>query len=111
MAQDWYVMMNNQQVGPVSPQQLRQMAQSGQLQPTDTVWKEGMANWMPASTIKGLPFGGGAIAPGPAPAAAPSGGYAPARQRQAAPVSADAGLSKNFQFDGGASDFFVVWLL
>src|SRR4051812_34375097 len=109
MAQDWYLMVSGQQVGPVTGQQMRDMASSGQLQPTDTVWKEGMPNWVPASSVKGLPFAaGGAIAAGPAP----GGAIAPARKRPAAaPSERGGGVSGNFQFDGTANDFFMVGLL
>lgn len=106
MAEQWYVTMQGQQVGPVSPQQIREMAASGQLQPTDTVWKEGMAQWVPASSLKGLPFRGGAVAP--------SQGQSPAWQPQQAgyrPAAPSANVSKNFQFDGSAGDFFVTALL
>jgi hypothetical protein len=33
---------------------MKQYAGSGQLLPTDLVWKEGMEGWKPASTVKGL---------------------------------------------------------
>jgi hypothetical protein len=120
MAQEWYVTMAGQQYGPVTPQQLREMAMSGQLQPTDSVWKQGMANWVPAKSIKGLPFNT-AVAPAPAPA--PTQPYAPAPEQAFAPGPAPvyqptvtpkyaaAPASKNFRFDGRAGDFFVTALL
>ena len=58
MATEWYYTNNGQQAPvPVSAAQLKQLATSNQLQPTDLVWQDGMENWMPASSIKGL-FGG-----------------------------------------------------
>jgi hypothetical protein len=55
MASEWHYTLNGQPAGvPVSSSQLRQLAASGQLQPTDLVWQEGMANWAQASSIKGL---------------------------------------------------------
>jgi hypothetical protein len=50
----WYYSKNNQQQGPVSPEQLKQLAVSGQLQPSDLVWKEGMGQWVEGRKIKGL---------------------------------------------------------
>jgi hypothetical protein len=50
----WYYTRNKQKVGPVSSDQLRQLTTSGQIQPDDLVWKEGMAQWIKASQIKGL---------------------------------------------------------
>jgi hypothetical protein len=68
MANDWYYTQNGQPAqAPVSAAQLKQLAAAGQLQPTDLVWQEGMANWAPASSIKGL-FGG-PIKEAPSPAA------------------------------------------
>jgi uncharacterized RDD family membrane protein YckC len=54
MAGEWYVGKNGQQSGPFTSRQLRQMAADGQLSPTDLLWKEGMNDWAPCSSIKGL---------------------------------------------------------
>ncbi|QDT59424.1 hypothetical protein SV7mr_19310 [Stieleria bergensis] len=54
MASEWYYGRNGQQQGPVTSNQLKQLAQSGQLLPTDFVWKEGMSEWAKASKVKGL---------------------------------------------------------
>jgi hypothetical protein len=51
---DWYYTKNGQQQGPVTSAQLRQLAQSGDLQPTDMVFKEGGSQWVAASTIANL---------------------------------------------------------
>jgi hypothetical protein len=51
---EWHYSKNNQQQGPVSAEQLKQMAASGQLQPTDLVWKQGMSQWSEAHRMKGL---------------------------------------------------------
>lgn len=53
MAQ-WHYSKDGQQQGPVSPEQLKQLAATGELQPTDLVWKEGMSQWVAASSIKSL---------------------------------------------------------
>jgi uncharacterized RDD family membrane protein YckC len=54
MAEGWYVGRNGEQSGPFSPQQLKQMANAGQLSPADLLWKDGMPNWVPCSSVKGL---------------------------------------------------------
>jgi hypothetical protein len=51
---NWYYAKDEQQQGPVTPAQLKSLANSGKLLPTDLVWKEGMADWAPASDVKGL---------------------------------------------------------
>jgi hypothetical protein len=55
MANEWHYTQNNQPAAaPVSTAELKQLAASGRLQPTDLVWQEGMPNWVLASSIKGL---------------------------------------------------------
>jgi len=73
MSAEWFYLKNRQNLGPFSQDQLRQLAQQGQLLPTDLVWKNGMANWSPANSIPGLLPGRQQtpVAPTP-PAAAPS---------------------------------------
>lgn len=41
----WYYAENNSQQGPVSDEQLRQLAASGRINPQSLVWKAGMAEW------------------------------------------------------------------
>lgn len=63
-ANEWYYTVNGQQsTSPVSAAQLKQLAQAGQLQPTDLVWKDGLPNWVPASSLKGLFSASSAAAP------------------------------------------------
>jgi hypothetical protein len=51
MSSEWHFVRDGQRQGPVSPTQLHQLALSGQLQGSDLVWKEGMAEWSSASGI------------------------------------------------------------
>lgn len=64
MARDFYYVQNGNRLGPVSAAELKQLGATGQLQPTDLVWKEGMASWVPASSVKGL-FGSPEPSPRP----------------------------------------------
>ncbi len=50
----WYYTEQGQRLGPVSSTQLKQLAASGRLQPSDMLWKEGMAQWAAASQVNGL---------------------------------------------------------
>ncbi len=61
---EWYWMKNGQKHGPVDTVGLKQLARTGQLQPTDTIWREGLPNWVPASQAKGLEFGRSQPQPG-----------------------------------------------
>ena len=62
-AAEWYYTLNNQQQGPVTLEALQAMAANGQIQRTDLVWRQGMANWQPAADVPGV-FGAAAAAPG-----------------------------------------------
>jgi hypothetical protein len=53
-AAPWYFTREGNRYGPYTTTQLKQFAVSGQLLPTDLVWKEGAEGWKPASTVKGL---------------------------------------------------------
>jgi hypothetical protein len=50
----WWYAHGGEQLGPVSPADLRQLAANGSLAPTDLVWREGMPQWAPAGRVKGL---------------------------------------------------------
>lgn len=54
MSTQWYVNRNGKHEGPLTGAQLKQLADNKQLQPDDLVWKEGLADWIPARQIKGL---------------------------------------------------------
>jgi GYF domain 2/Domain of unknown function (DUF4190) len=56
-AAEWYYTLNNQQQGPVTLEALQAMAANGQIQRTDLVWRQGMANWTAAGEVPGV-FGG-----------------------------------------------------
>lgn len=54
MANLWHYKRQGEQFGPFSDQQLKQLAVSGKLQPSDMVQQEGSAEWVPANRLKGL---------------------------------------------------------
>ena len=54
MAAEWYYTTNKQQMGPVSWDELRQLATQGLLKPNDLVWTGGMAEWVKATGQAGL---------------------------------------------------------
>lgn len=66
---NWYCNVRGQQSGPLTDDAFRRLALSGQLQPADLVWQEGMPQWVPAMTVRGL-FA-------PAPQQAMPGPFAP----------------------------------
>lgn len=54
MADTWYVGIKGQRSGPFTSSQVRQMAARGELGPGDMLWREGMSDWVAASTVRGL---------------------------------------------------------
>lgn len=69
MGDQWYFSRDGKQAGAVSEAELTQLASSGQLSPTDMVWKEGMSGWVHAAKVKGLFLATNTIGPPPLPAA------------------------------------------
>lgn len=62
---DWYVQVGQQQYGPVAEDVVRDWITQGRILPANYVWREGMSQWVAASTVFIFPNG-----------AAPSGGGA-----------------------------------
>ena len=86
---EWYYAHDNQQHGPVSGSQLKQLADAGHLQPGDLVWKEGLPNWVAASSLKGLFPAAAPAPPPPAPDEVPLGEIQPLESRRPRASGAD----------------------
>jgi len=70
----WYYAQGDEEKGPVTTAQLKTLAANKQLQPTDLIWKDGMADWAPANTVRGLFDSASGSSPNiPAQANPPSG--------------------------------------
>jgi hypothetical protein len=54
MTNEWFYAKDGKQLGPISAAEIRGLATSGEFQPSDLVWRQGMPNWEPAVRIKGL---------------------------------------------------------
>jgi len=54
MTQEWHYVKDGQRHGPITARQLKGLAASGDLQPTDLVWTDGRDEWKPASIVKEL---------------------------------------------------------
>jgi hypothetical protein len=50
----WYYARNDQQFGPVSASELKQLADAGGITPDDLLWREGMDAWTTAINLRGL---------------------------------------------------------
>ena len=51
---EWFYRKGDNKHGPVDTASLREMAASGELGPSDLIWREGLAQWVPAGKAKGL---------------------------------------------------------
>lgn len=85
MSQQWYYAKDGQRQGPIASDTLKEMAISGQLQPSDHVWREGMSNWVPAGKLKGLFPDVALKKPPPLPAAIASAAESGRRSADVAP--------------------------
>lgn len=47
----WYYSKNGSQLGPIGAAEIEAKLRSGEIAPTDLVWKDGMADWVPASQV------------------------------------------------------------
>jgi len=65
MPSQWFYVRDKKRIGPVSWEQLQQLARGGQLAPTDMVLQEGSPRWQTVAELSGL------LPPPPAKAAAP----------------------------------------
>ncbi len=61
MANQWHYTCKGKEMGPIAPAELKRLAETGSLLPTDLVWKDGMADWVRAGSLKGLLPGSEAI--------------------------------------------------
>jgi hypothetical protein len=88
MSVQYHYSRGGQSFGPVSVEQLRQLASAGQISATDLVWRDGLAEWVPAGRLKGLFAHAGSPAEGQSAAAASAA--APAAAGPAAAPAAHA---------------------
>jgi hypothetical protein len=51
MAGEWYYFKGGETIGPVSAVDLKNLAERGEIEPTDLVWRDDMPEWRPADTI------------------------------------------------------------
>jgi uncharacterized protein YbaR (Trm112 family) len=51
---NWYIERGEQELGPFTVFELKEMGVAGKIERTDAVWKEGMANRVPATRVRGL---------------------------------------------------------
>lgn len=54
MSAQWFYTKNDEKKGPVTDKELKDLASNGGISPTDSLWKEGMAEWKAAGTFKSL---------------------------------------------------------
>lgn len=85
-AANWYYAKGQERHGPVTADQLRHLAATGQVLPTDFVFQEGMHNWVLASKVQGL-FSTSAAAPASQSATAHAPASEPAKPSSSQPAA------------------------
>ena len=105
----WKYMYNGQQCGPVDTAALLALLKNGTLTPETTVWKEGMANWVPIRTVPEL--SGSAIGGVPPQAVPPFSGAATPLADGETPDPADVDKNKVFAVLAYLGILFLVPLL
>src|SRR2546421_8645144 len=50
----WYYTKGSERMGPVDFAQMRELIGSGRVASSDLVWRAGMANWLPLSSVPEL---------------------------------------------------------
>jgi len=50
----WYLVIDNVQAGPFNEEALKQIIDNNLIKPETLVWKSGMRQWMPASSVPEL---------------------------------------------------------
>lgn len=77
MADQWFILRDDRKYGPYSSAQMKQMAEGGQLLPSDMVQEEGTAQWLSAVQVGAFfPSTGSVPPPPPAPGRRTSGASA-----------------------------------
>ncbi len=99
----FFVAVDNEQVGPIDLETVRAMARDGVIGPSTLVWSEGMADWAPLSStplrsvLEGIaappPMRAGAGGGGAFQSAAPQPAYAAAMASGGASAAAEAGVA------------------
>ncbi len=62
---DWYFAEANQRLGPVDDSEFRSLRASGRIGPNTLIWRNGMADWQPLSSVNASP----------SPVLSPEGGF------------------------------------
>jgi len=52
--EQWHIIVNGQQSGPISLEELKQRIDAGSVTAKDLVWRQGMQQWQPAGSVAEL---------------------------------------------------------
>jgi GYF domain 2/RDD family len=73
----WYFALNNQQQGPISEDELRNLFTTGRLPPETLVWADGLSNWTAANQLPNFVPQAAPLPPAPVPPPTPVPPLAP----------------------------------
>jgi hypothetical protein len=84
---EWFLARDGQQHGPIRADEMSKIIEMGYLLPTDLVWRQGLSDWQPASSVF-PPKPASETQPAPSPAAVePAAPAGPARDTAAPPAA------------------------
>ena len=83
----WYYSKNSMQLGPVEQAELLAKISSGEILRSDMVWRDGMPDWVPASSVPELGLSAPAVPSLPPQAGYAAAPYAPPSQASMHPSS------------------------
>lgn len=84
---EWYYRKGDQKSGPITPERLREMVETGDVKPDTLLWRPGMAGWVEASLVPGV-----FIPPESSPPPAINGEGLSEQKSSASPDTASPGL-------------------
>ena len=96
---NWYYVENGQQKGPVTQDQMDELARQGTIKADSLVWTDGMANWLPYSQAR------------PGSGAAPAAAVTGAAYASAMPAGLDADALAKKKVSGPAVGIIVCGAL
>jgi hypothetical protein len=89
---EWFLARDGQQHGPISAAEMDKIRELGYLLPNDLVWRQGLSDWQPASSVF-PPKPAPETPPAPTPAVVEAAAPAAAARDTTAPVAAKTGAT------------------
>lgn len=108
----WYYSKNGNQLGPIGTEEIQSKLASGEIASSDLVWKDGLADWLPAGQVPELRVVNQATRPvSPSPAVQNSPYSPPVAHAPVSPVSYNAQVIPNYLWQSIVVTILCCWPL